>query len=72
MKYDSEKANTDIRVILCGRGITHNRCAKEVGITCYTFSRWLATPLNEERRARVLDAIDSIIKQRNEGEKKKV
>jgi hypothetical protein len=66
-----KKANKNIRVKLCRNDITHTRCAKEVGITRFTFSKWLATPLDEQRRAKVLDAIDRIIKARNEEKRRK-
>lgn len=57
-----EVRNSDIREILKRRGIRHYDLAVECGVNKYTMSNWLAMPLTEQRRERILDAIDRIIK----------
>ena len=61
-KVKHEVRNADIREILKRRGIRHYDLAIECGVTKFTMSTWLAQPLSEQRRERILDAIDRIIK----------
>lgn len=61
-KVKREVRNADIREILKRHGIRHYDLALECGVNKTTMSSWLAMPLNEQRRERILDAIDRIIK----------
>ena len=55
-----EQANEDIRQMIKGHRLHHYEVAALVGIDNCTFSKWLRTPLNEERRQAVLNAITKL------------
>lgn len=55
--------NTNIRNEISSRHLTYWRVAFQIGIADTTFSRWLRTPLNDERKARVEKAIDELTQQ---------
>ena len=61
-KMKHEIRNSDIREILERRGIRHYDLALECGVHKCTLSAWLAQPLDNKHRERILDAIDRIIK----------
>lgn len=55
-------ANTDIRTAITGARLRQWEVAQAVGISDSRLSVWLRTPLSDERRQRVLDAIDRLTK----------
>lgn len=55
-----EKANKTIRKKIEDAGFAYWQVADEIGITAGTFSVWLRTPLNEERKARTEQAIKKL------------
>ena len=54
--------NQEIRKIIEESGLKKYQIANEIGITVYTFSHWLQTDLNEERKTRILKAIEKLKK----------
>ena len=54
--------NQEIRKIIEESGLKKNQIANEIGITVYTFSHWLQTDLSEERKTRILKAIEKLKK----------
>ena len=54
---NNPRCNEDIRRKIEKKGIKHYEIAYQLGITEYTFSKWLHVPLSEERRKRILDVI---------------
>lgn len=52
--------NLDIRKMIYNAGIKHWQVAEVVGISHGTLCIWLRTDLSEERRTRILDAIERI------------
>lgn len=52
--------NQEIRKIIDNSKLKKYEIANEVGITVYTFSHWLQTDLNEERKTRILKAIENL------------
>lgn len=59
------KANHEIRLLLINSRIKNWEVANRIGIADTTLSRWLRTPLNDERKKRVLNAIDELKKEVN-------
>ena len=55
-----EKANKEIRELLAKRRIRQFEVAGQLGITEFTFSRWMRTELSPERKAKVESAIEDI------------
>lgn len=55
----SNKINTEIRKAIAGKGLRHYEVANALGVTVYTFSHWLQSELPEERKDRILKAIDN-------------
>lgn len=51
--------NIDIRELIQRKRLKYFEVAAAIGINPHTFSQWLQTELNEERKERVLKAIDS-------------
>lgn len=56
------KANQEIRDLIFANRLRNWEVAQEVGITDGRFSVWLRTPLNDERKERVLKAIEKLTK----------
>ncbi|WP_225422957.1 hypothetical protein [Companilactobacillus jidongensis] len=57
--YKNEKLREKIK----NEDLKYWEIANTIGITDSTFSRWLRTPLNDERKQRVLDAISELTKE---------
>lgn len=57
------KYNEDVRDRINNLRLRYWEVAQQVGISDGRLSVWLRTPLNEERKARVLKAIDELTKQ---------
>ena len=53
-------ANADIREILRKKRIRHYEVADQLGISEYTFCKWLRTELPPDKREEVLKAIKQI------------
>ncbi|MPM48817.1 hypothetical protein SDC9_95544 [bioreactor metagenome] len=53
-----EKANPEIRKLMKEKSIYQWQVAVELGITDATFVRWLRLPLEDEKKNRVLKAIE--------------
>jgi len=60
------KANQDIRNLILSERLRNWEVAEVVGISDSRFSVWLRTPLNEERKQRILKAIDELTKKEGE------
>lgn len=56
------KANQEIRDLIYSNRLRNWEVSEEVGISDSRFSVWLRTPLNDERKARVEKAIESLVK----------
>lgn len=56
------KANAGIRRKIFDSRLKNWEVAREVGISDSRFSVWLRTPLNDERKARVEQAINNLLK----------
>lgn len=56
------QANELIRTAIKAKRLRYWEVAAEVGISDTRFSVWLRTPLNDERRQRILDAIAKLTK----------
>ncbi|MGX6962387.1 hypothetical protein [Vagococcus xieshaowenii] len=56
------KANQEIRDLIFENRLRNWEVAQMVGITDGRFSVWLRTPLNDERKERVLKAIEKLTK----------
>lgn len=54
--------NLDIRKKIADSRLRNWEVANKIGITDGRFSVWLRTPLREDRKKRVLDAINELIK----------
>ena len=54
-----DQANEDIRQMIQDKRLHHYEIAALIGIDNCTFSKWLRTPLSEERRQAVLRAIEN-------------
>lgn len=57
------KPNQDIENRIFSSHLKKYEIAAKVGISDSRFSIWLRTPLNEERKQRVLNAIDELKKE---------
>lgn len=57
------KANFELRNAISRYRLRYWEVAEKVGISDSRLSVWLRTPLNEERKARVLKAIDELTQQ---------
>lgn len=60
------KANQDIRNLILSERLRNWEVAEVVGISDSRFSVWLRTPLNEERKQKILKAIDELTKKEGE------
>lgn len=49
--------NVDVRRAIFESGFMKYQIAEKVGVNCYTFSKWLQTEMNDERKQRTLKAI---------------
>lgn len=50
--------NAEVRKAIFESNLKKYQIAEKIGINCYTLSRWLQTEMSDERKARVLQAID--------------
>lgn len=53
--------NLEIRLKIKQNRLCHYEVARALGITEYTFCKWLREEMNEERKNLVLSAIDKLI-----------
>jgi len=56
------KANKDLRELIYTERLKNWQVADKIGISDSRFSVWLRTPLNEERRLKVITAINDFKK----------
>ena len=56
-------SNKNIRELIFSENLKMWQVAEKVGISASQFSVWLRTPLNDERKERVLTAIDELKKE---------
>ncbi|WP_270287051.1 hypothetical protein [Enterococcus casseliflavus] len=56
------KANKDLRELIYTERLKNWQVADKIGISDSRFSVWLRTPLNEERRLKVITAINDLKK----------
>ncbi|MDR1568605.1 MAG: hypothetical protein LBS33_08015 [Streptococcaceae bacterium] len=54
------KANQEIRNTIFTHNIRNWQIAEKIGISDSRFCVWLRTPLNDERKAKVLKAIEEL------------
>ncbi len=57
------KENQDIRKAAKSAGVPLWKVAAAIGVSEPTIIRWLRVPLQEEKEARILSAIDSLAKE---------
>lgn len=57
------KANQEIRMSISINRFKNWEVAQKIGISDSRFSVWLRTPLNDERKKRVLNAIEELKKE---------
>lgn len=55
--------NKEIRNSISSNLLKYWQVAEKIGISASQFSVWLRTPLNDERKERVLTAIDELKKE---------
>lgn len=58
--------NKEVRVLIATNLLKYWEVANKIGVSDATLSKWLRLPLNEEREKRVLNAIETLIKNRGE------
>jgi orotate phosphoribosyltransferase-like protein len=56
----SKYMNKDIREAIKKKGICHYEVAQELGIYPETFAKWLAMNLTEEKKERIMKAIEAV------------
>lgn len=54
------KANQDLRELIYTKRLKNWQVADKIGISDSRFSVWLRTPLSEERRLKVITAINDL------------
>jgi len=52
--------NKDVRKTIYQNNLRHWQVAEKIGISSFTFSVWLRTPLTDERKRRVEKAINDL------------
>lgn len=60
------EANREIRIIIGQNLLKYWQVAERLGISDATFSRWLRTPLREDRKMRVEKAIGELLEEKTE------
>ena len=59
-----KRANEDVREQIELKRFRYYEVAEKVGISACRFSVWMRSELNEERKRRVLQAVEDLIKER--------
>lgn len=54
----AKQANTDIRAEVKKRGLCYWQLAQLLGCHTQTVNNWLRVPLSDERRKRIVDALE--------------
>lgn len=54
--------NIEVRQLIAKKRLKFYEIAAEIGISSFTFSVWLRTPLNDDRKKRTFEAIDRLTK----------
>lgn len=55
-------ANLEIREIIRKNRIRHYEVAAALGVSEYTFCKWLRTELPADKKAKIMDAINGLIR----------
>lgn len=58
--------NEQIRTVMHRSGVKQWEVAEQLGISEFTYSRWLRTELPDSKRVQILQAIEDVKKQKNE------
>ena len=53
--------NIEIRQLIEKNSFKHYQVAQEIGISSFTFSVWMRTPLTEMRKRQVVEAIERLM-----------
>lgn len=59
-----EKANQELRNYAKKRGVAFWEIGYELGVSEQAIIRWMRTPLNEEKEARIKSAVDKILERK--------
>ena len=62
--------NNDIRLKAAGAGVKLWEVAEQLGITEFTFSRWLRHEMPEEKKSQILTIIEEVEKERRKHDRK--
>lgn len=65
-RYKPVRANQDIRRAFTNAGVTQYEVGEALNMTESVFSRYLRTELEEEEKEKVLEAISSIVAEREQ------
>jgi hypothetical protein len=60
MKGIKNMYNLDVRMLIKKNRLCHYEVAKEIGISEFTFCKWLREEMNEDRKKLVLSAIEKL------------
>lgn len=59
------QANQEIRRLIMKKRLRHYEIAAVLGISEYTFCKWLRCELSPDRELQVMEAIESLVRQQN-------
>lgn len=59
-KNRKQRANSEIRRYMAGRGVKQWEVAAKLGVAEATLVRWLRAPLDAEHEAKIREAVDSL------------
>ena len=62
MKVIKNMYNLDVRMLIKKNRLCHYEVAKEIGISEFTFCKWLREELSEDKKKLVFSAIDRIVR----------
>lgn len=54
-------ANAEIRELIRKKRLRHYEIAKALGVNEFTFSRWLRNELPDEKKRKIIEAIEQIM-----------
>ena len=61
--------NLDVRLKIKQNSLCHYEVAREMGVSEFTFCKWLRKEMSEDKKKLVLSAIDKIIRGERNGAK---
>lgn len=56
-----DRSNEDIRLLISKNKLKYWEVAEAIGISSFTFTVWLRTPLTDERKERVEKAVNELL-----------